>query len=259
MLELDSHVERRAGVALVTLVVRNPTDAPRRVRVANCLAGPVWPPRCEGVPAAGWDDGGFEGVVPARDRRALGYASPLADSDSDAPVADAPATDTADAPATDTADAPVTDTTDALADPPAELVWSERAGASESRSETDPEEFADDETPEGVVRALGDPRPPADAVPTPGSSVPDSSADSFVPDPSADSDSPAADSDPPISDSPLPDQSVPRPVEEWLSAVEERAAARPGESGPDLRPADRTALGSVADRIDALRRSGRSP
>jgi hypothetical protein len=246
MLELDSRVERRAGVALVTLVVRNPTDAPRRVRVANCLAGPVWPPRCEGVPAAGWDDGGFEGVVPARDRLALGYASPAVEDDADASAAD-------------TANAPAADTADALADPPAELVWSERAGASESRSGTDPEEFADDETPEGVVRALGDPRPPADAVPTPDSSVPDSSADSLAPDPSADSDSSAADSDPPISDSSVSDQSVPRPVEEWLSAVEERSAARTGESGPGLRPADRTALGSVADRIDALRRSGRSP
>jgi len=237
MLELDSHVERRAGVALVTLVVRNPTDAPRRGRVANLLAGPVWPPRCEGVPAAGWDDGGFEGVVPARDRRALGYASPVGEDESDTGAPRGPEV-------SHDSDVPV-------ADPPAELVWTERAGASDVRSETGPEEVAADGTPEGVVRALGDPRPPADAVPTtePHSPVPDSSADA---------DSPAADSDPPISDPPTPDQSVPEPVEEWLSAVEERADA--DESGPDLRPADRTTLGSVADRIDALRRrSGRSP
>ncbi len=245
MLELDSQVERRAGVALVTLVVRNPTDAPRRVRVANRLDGPVWPPRCEGVPAAGWDDGGFEGVVPASDRRALGYASPVGGDEPDSGASRGPEI-------SNDSEAPV-------ADPPAELVWSERAGSSDSRSETDPEEVAADGTPEGVVRTLGDPRPPADAVPTPDS---DPSA-SHSPAPDSTTDSPAADSDRPVSDRPdsdppIPDRSVPEPVTKWLSAVEERADA--DESEPHLRPADRTALGAVADRIDALRgRSGRSP
>ncbi|UPW01963.1 hypothetical protein M0R88_07670 [Halorussus gelatinilyticus] len=214
MLELDSHVERREGIALVNLVVRNPTDAPRRVRVGNRLDGPVWPPRCEGVPAAGWDDGGFEGVVAARDRRALGYASPVTAERDDEPAVS----------------------------PPAELVWTERAGASESGTETG--SFADAETPEGVVRALGDPRPPADAVPV---AEPRSAAD------------PAADADPLVPDESETDSSVPEPVEAWLSAVEERADADARESGPDLRPADRNAVGTVADRIDALRRrSGRS-
>ncbi|WP_135854860.1 DUF7857 domain-containing protein [Halorussus salinus] len=237
MLELDSQVERRAGVALVTLVVRNPSDVPRRVRIADLLAGPIWPPRCEGVPAAGWDDGGFEGVVPARDRRALGYASPVDESDADAPRGPE-----------------VSHDSDALANPPAEIVWSERAGSSESRSETDPEEVAADGTPEGVVRSLGDPRPPADAVPTPDSPAAESSAA----DSSADSVSSVSESE--TDDAPVPDRPIPEPVEEWLSAVEERADARPGESGPGLRPADRAALGTVADRIDALRgRSGRSP
>ena len=129
MVTLDCRAESRAEISLVTLVVENSTETARRVRVANRLDGPVWPPRREGVPEAGWDDGGFEGVVAPGASRALGYASP-------APPAD----------------------------PPAELVWTERAG--ETEAERSPDTFDDDATPEGIVRALGDPRPPADAVPT---------------------------------------------------------------------------------------------
>ena len=130
MVDLDWRVESRANLSLVTLVLDNPTATPRRVRVANRLSGPVRPPRREGVPESGWDDGGFEGVVPAGGTRPLGYASP-------APPAE----------------------------PPVELVRTERAGSADSadseRTRTVPEE-----SPEGVVRALGDARPPADAVPT---------------------------------------------------------------------------------------------
>ncbi|WP_128476730.1 DUF7857 domain-containing protein [Halorussus pelagicus] len=195
MLELDWQVERQAGVALVELVVRNPTDAARRVRVGNRLSGPVRPPRREGVPAAGWDDGGFEGVVPPRECRALGYASPVADGDS-------------------------------TTEPPATLVWSERAGA--SASETHPDAFADEATPEGVVRALGDPRPPADAVPAP-------------------------------DDAPEPDAPVPESVESWLSAVEERArSADDGTESLAPTPEDRAALERVESRIEALRSGDRS-
>ena len=120
------------------LVVRNPTATARRVRVGNLLDGPLWPPRSRGVPEAGWDDGGFEGVVTAEDRRALGYASPVADDDA---------------------------TESVQSDgPPAEIVWTERAGESEGGDDTS---FTAETTPEGVVRSLGDHRPPADAVPTP--------------------------------------------------------------------------------------------
>ncbi|WP_276299344.1 hypothetical protein [Halorussus lipolyticus] len=132
MLELDSRAEIRAGVALVELVVRNPTATARRFRVGDRLDGPLWPPRSRGVPEAGWDDGGFEGVVAPEDRRVLGYASPVPD--------DATATE-----------------------PPAELVWTERAGESEAKSDA----LTAEATPEAVVRSLGDHRPPADAVPTP--------------------------------------------------------------------------------------------
>ena len=182
----------------------NSSSATRRVRVGNRLPGPVRPPRREGVPAAGWDDGGFEGVVPPHERRALGYASPVAADESVG--ADSGG--------------------DFTADPPATLVWSERAGA--SAAETDPDAFADEATPEGVVRALGDPRPPADAVP-------------------------ASD------DASERDAPVPEPVESWLSAVEERArSADGGSESLAPTPADRAALERVASRIEALRSDDRS-
>ncbi|WP_135829836.1 DUF7857 domain-containing protein [Halorussus halobius] len=130
MVDLDWRVESRADVSLVTLVVENPTATPRRVRVANRLSGPVRPPRREGVPEAGWDEGGFEGVVPADATLPLGYASPAPPDE-----------------------------------PPVELVWGERAGS----ADRDCERTVPDESPDGVVRALGDARPPADAVPSPAS------------------------------------------------------------------------------------------
>jgi hypothetical protein len=68
---LDGH-----SVTLVTVDLRNPSPVDRRVRVSNCLDGPVMPPRRAGVPAPGWNEDGFEGVVPAEGRRTLGYACP---------------------------------------------------------------------------------------------------------------------------------------------------------------------------------------
>ncbi|WP_435180605.1 hypothetical protein [Halorussus sp. AFM4] len=203
MVELDWRVESRSGVSLVELLVRNPSATARRVRVANRLDGPVLPPRREGVPAAGWDDGGFEGVVAADGRLALGYATR------------APA-----------------------AEPPVELVWTERAGA--DATGRDAAGFADGATPEGVVRSLGDPRPPADAVPTGGSAGGAGSAARA----SGDTESP-----------------VPEAVDAWLSGVETRAE-RGSESPPASEPApeDRPALAAAARRIDALGvgRPGRS-
>jgi len=64
------------GVVLVTVDLRNPSPVDRRVRVTNRLDGPVLPPKRAGVPEPGWDDDGFDGVVPADGRRSLGYACP---------------------------------------------------------------------------------------------------------------------------------------------------------------------------------------
>jgi hypothetical protein len=183
MVTLEWRVESRTDVSLVELTVENPTDRPRRVRVANRLDGPVWPPRREGVPEAGWDDGGFEAVLAPGARRALGYASP-----------------------------------GQPAEPPVELVWTERAGRSERTDDSVRSDHSTviDATSEAVVRSLGDPRPPADAVPRP--TLVDESA------------------------SPVPD-----PVESWLSEVAERRS----ESTPV--PTDRSALAAVARRVEELR------
>jgi hypothetical protein len=147
MVTLRWSTESRSGphgtVTLVELVVENPAETATRVRIGNRLDGPVWPPRTDGVPEAGWDDGGFEGVVDGGDRRSLGYASP---GDGDGP--------------------------------PVEVVWTERAETPpEDRVSSDPpggagldpDDVAVDAEPtaRGAIRTLDDPRPPGDAVPLP--------------------------------------------------------------------------------------------
>jgi hypothetical protein len=69
-------LDGRDDVVLVTVDLRNPSPVDRRVRVTNRLDGPVLPPKRSGVPESGWDDDGFDGVVPADGRRSLGYACP---------------------------------------------------------------------------------------------------------------------------------------------------------------------------------------
>lgn len=126
-------------VTLVELVVENTTTVPVRIRIGNRLDGEIRPPRRNGVPEAGWDEGGFEGVVTADERRALGYAV-ATDPDHGSP--------------------------------PAEIVWTERAPRTET-SVSDTErgvidgELEIEPTATGVIRALGDARPPADVVPMP--------------------------------------------------------------------------------------------
>ncbi len=151
MVTLRWTTDERDAVTLVELVVENSTETPVRIRIGNRLDGEVWPPRSEGVPDAGWDDGGFEGVVGAGERLSLGYASPSIPTDTP-----------------NTQKQPESD------EPPAEIVWTERAA--EPRPRTQPGGFGLDgrdvsmtiePTATGVVRALGDSRPPADAVPLP--------------------------------------------------------------------------------------------
>ena len=195
MVNLDWDLDSRNGTALVELVVSNPASVARRVRIGNRLDGPVWPPRREGVFEAGWDAGGFEGVVAPGERLALGYASPAP------PV-----------------------------EPPAEIVWSERAESDPASTERAPgarsagDSHADTATtPSGVVRALGDGRPPADVVPV-----------------ALDGATGNADSD----------FDLPDAVESWFETVEgrvERAAA----ADETLRT-DRETLLAVAERAERL-------
>lgn len=127
MVTLDWTVRERDDVTLVELRVDNDSDVARRVRVANRLDGPAWPPRRTGAPESGWDEGGFEGRVDADGRLALGYASPAAP-----------------------------------ADPPAAVVVDEPCESADEPDALDPAA-----SPITVLQALGDPRPPRSAVPTP--------------------------------------------------------------------------------------------
>jgi len=87
MVTLDCTASRHDGVTLVTARLRD-VDGPTRVRVENRLDGPVWPPRSEGLPEAGWSDNGFEGVVEPG-TPALGYASPAAPTETPAALVEA--------------------------------------------------------------------------------------------------------------------------------------------------------------------------
>jgi hypothetical protein len=171
MVTLDWDIERTDGVTLVRVYVT--ADWPRRVRVENRLDGPVWPPRRRGRPAAGWDDDGFEGIVTPENRLVAGYATPARPADPPVElVREEPAEPGTDAtpglagtdpgrlsPAPDggSADATVDDAASGGAtDTPVRL------GSPEVGAPADAEP-----TPAGVVRSLGDPLVPRDAVPVP--------------------------------------------------------------------------------------------
>ncbi|AFK17970.1 hypothetical protein E6P09_04250 [Haloferax mediterranei ATCC 33500] len=132
-------------VVLVTVRFDNAAPVDQRVRLQNRLDGPVLPPRRAGVPAPGWDDDGFEGVVPAESTVALGYACPLSPSGPDLSGDVDPAT----------------------------VVDIDVLGRADETDEQDRSTAAD------AIRELGASRPPADAVPAPTSESP-STADSTV-------------------------------------------------------------------------------
>jgi len=73
MVTLDWQVAAAGETTLVELFVTS--DAETRVEIASNLE-PVWPPRRQNRPVAGWDGSGFEGVVSAGEPLVLGYASP---------------------------------------------------------------------------------------------------------------------------------------------------------------------------------------
>lgn len=126
-MRLDTSLERTGGVTLVAVRVTNTADRAKRVRVANQLDGPVWPPRIGGRPAPGWDDGGYEGVLDAGETRSLGFATPAIPAEPQ-PEASAVA-----------------------------VAWVEDA----------PNGPPDEPPSPGViVGELGDPRPPRDALPS---------------------------------------------------------------------------------------------
>lgn len=70
---LDWQVAATSETTLVELFVTSDTET--RVEISSNLE-PIWPPRRQGRPAAGWDGSRFEGVVSAGEPLVLGYASP---------------------------------------------------------------------------------------------------------------------------------------------------------------------------------------
>lgn len=266
-MDFDCTVRTTGSVALVEVRLRNPTPVARQVRVENRLAGPVLPPRTAGVPEAGWDEAGVSVVVGPHETRPLGYAC--------------------------RGDAG-TDTTDSLsADPPATVVSDERAPAADECRQSAGERLpnlrgraADDSNVHAVVRDLGRPTPPRDAVPatdpeTPAESVVCSDAPATrtaqnAPD-DTESSTPDHDApDPPDYDTldvDAPDDTLPPPVEAWLAAVDrrvevaerlgpetsvstataavERLASRPADL-PARLDADSRLLADLADRLDRL-------
>ncbi|WP_135303429.1 DUF7857 domain-containing protein [Haloarcula amylovorans] len=89
MVSFDCTTTRHDGVTLVTAQLREIAE-PTRVQVRNRLDGPVWPPRRQGTPEAGWTDSGFEAVV-GPGSHALGYATPAPPADPAAELLDATA------------------------------------------------------------------------------------------------------------------------------------------------------------------------
>ncbi|WP_277542299.1 DUF7857 domain-containing protein [Haloarcula laminariae] len=188
MVTFDCSASHHDGVALVTVHLRR-LDVPTRVTVRNCLDGPVWPPRSEGLPEAGWSETGFSGVL-APGAHALGYATPAQPEGQPAELADA------------------------VAVPEADPIGARSGG------------------PADVVRELGDPSPPADAVPAvePRES-PVATAEA--------SSAPGAEGDHPVR--------LPSAVEPWLAEMERRVdsaeALAAAETLPEATAAVRGAGG----------------
>lgn len=125
MVELDVQTERRDCVTFVAATVHNDASTARRLTLrTDCR--PVWPPRRQGVPAAGWCEDGVTLTVRPGRTTGVGFATPSAPDEPVLSVAETVAVD----------------------------------GRDGEPEHTEP-------TPEHVVRALGDPTPPTDAVPVP--------------------------------------------------------------------------------------------
>jgi hypothetical protein len=133
MVTLECTATRTDGITLVTGRLEN-EGAPRHVRVEHRLDGPVWPPLRRSVPAAGWSDGAFECELAAAETRALGYATPAPADDDPLTVVDV---------------CPV-----------------DAAGGGDGFEPRAPVPTVEP-TANGVLRALGSPLPPTDAVPVP--------------------------------------------------------------------------------------------
>ncbi|MFB6180056.1 MAG: hypothetical protein ABEI77_10065 [Halorientalis sp.] len=206
MVSLACTTSREDDVTLVTARIENP-DRPRRVRVENQLDGPVWPPRREGVPAAGWTDDGFECLLAADETRAVGYASP-------APPAD----------------------------PPLLVVETEPVDpdAIEESADTGTALPSVESSPTAVIRELGSPCPPRDAVPVPnGDSETTATAPHSVATATTDEESDAVCASPQESGPPNQSEGADAHVETGATAAQSVSQSAEPESAPEgsQRPA----------------------
>lgn len=231
MVTFDCSASRHDGVTLVTVHLRDIAE-PTRVTVRNCLDGPVWPPRSEGLPEAGWTETGFTGVL-APGSHALGFATPARPEGPPAELADATA-------------APEADT-----------------GATRSTS------------PAEVVRELGDPSPPADAVPAAEPSPePTAPSEDTVPQPEAKraksptpvagEDGPAGDRGAGSLDSDLEGDHtarLPPEIGPWMAAMERRTDAAEALAAAETLPEATRAVHEVGglDGVRALADAGDEP
>lgn len=87
MVTFHSDCRHIDGVTLVTVALTDVAE-PTRATLENRLDGPVWPPRRQGLPEAGWTDTGFEAVLESG-RHAFGYASPAPPADPAVELVDA--------------------------------------------------------------------------------------------------------------------------------------------------------------------------
>lgn len=244
MVTIESTAEHCDGVTLVTATVAG-ADAPRRVTLASRLDGPVWPPRRQGEPEAGWSDDGFAGVVPAEGQLAIGFASPAEPVD---PPMEVVATEPAAAP-TDDMDSPAA-VVRGLGDPtPPALIDVEGAADGTDGSSTESTDAGVDvrengrETTrdatatghDGRTRTI-EPKGEDGVVDAPSDAT---NGESTVPaggSPTAADESPA----------PPPDEDLPPAVAEWLADVEARLDCAAGLD-PDA---------SVDEATEALRACG---
>lgn len=156
MVEVECTTARPGGVTLVGVQLDNRVDAPgvaaHRVRLRSRLDGPVWPPRVEGVPAGPWDDDGAIGGDVDGDGRSGtdGAARERSSAHQHAATVEVVV------PTGRVGSVGFASPAEPV-EPPVEVVAVEPA---DERADVDP-------SAEDVLRVLGDPSPPRDAVAAP--------------------------------------------------------------------------------------------
>lgn len=72
----ETTVERRNGVTLVQVLVRNSLSTRQTVRLRNRIDGPTWPPRRSDDVVPEWRGDTWEGTLEPGECRGVGFATP---------------------------------------------------------------------------------------------------------------------------------------------------------------------------------------